>query len=286
MPTFATPGPIAVTIDVPAGDVRVVASDRADTVVEVHAGHGGDQATVDATRVELVNGQLLVKGPEQRGWGGKWGLGLLGLGRSGNVEVLVEVPSGSRVHGRTRYGDFRGEGPLGECRLRNDYGDIRIERAGPVDLSVAAGEIVVDRVEGHAEISNGAGEIRIGDVEGSAVLRSDHGDIRVGEVTGELRMTGANADMHVERALAGVDARNAYGGVRLGEVVRGAVALTSTYGRLEVGVRTGTAAWLDVSSTSGRLHNSLDERDDPAGFAETVEIRARTGYGDVVVRRA
>ncbi|MGI8415742.1 MAG: DUF4097 family beta strand repeat-containing protein, partial [Nakamurella sp.] len=35
MPTFGTPEPITVTIDLPIGDVRLTASDREDTVVEV-----------------------------------------------------------------------------------------------------------------------------------------------------------------------------------------------------------------------------------------------------------
>ena len=35
MPTFDTPEPITVVIDLSVGDVRITASDRADTVVEV-----------------------------------------------------------------------------------------------------------------------------------------------------------------------------------------------------------------------------------------------------------
>ena len=35
MPTFDTPEPITVTLELGVGDVRITASDRADTVVEV-----------------------------------------------------------------------------------------------------------------------------------------------------------------------------------------------------------------------------------------------------------
>ena len=35
MPTFDTPEPIAVTLDVGVGDIRVVAGDRTDTIVDV-----------------------------------------------------------------------------------------------------------------------------------------------------------------------------------------------------------------------------------------------------------
>jgi hypothetical protein len=56
-------------------------------------------------------------------------------------------------------------------------------------------------------------------------------------------------------------------------------------GDLEVGIRRGTAAWLDVSATAGKLHNALDAADAPEPSAEAVEVRARTSAGTVVIRR-
>jgi hypothetical protein len=35
MPTFDTPAPISVSVDIGAGNIEIIASDRADTVVEV-----------------------------------------------------------------------------------------------------------------------------------------------------------------------------------------------------------------------------------------------------------
>ena len=48
------------------------------------------------------------------------------------------------------------------------------------------------------------------------------------------------------------------GDVRLGEVVRGSVVLETRLGDVEVGIREGTAAWLDVSSKVGTIRNTLD----------------------------
>ena len=79
--------------------------------------------------------------------------------------------------------------------------------------------------------------------------------------------------------------KSAHGDVRLGEVVRGSVVLETKVGDLEVGIREGTAAWLDISSRVGKLHNALDSADKPGSSAETVEVRARTSVGDIVVRR-
>ena len=45
-----------------------------------------------------------------------------------------------------------------------------------------------------------------------------------------------------------------------------------------------SAAWLDVRSTAGGVHNALDAADAP-GAAETLEVRARTHLGDIVIAR-
>jgi hypothetical protein len=42
MPTFATPGPVAATVEVAGAQVRVTASDRTDTVVLVERTRHGD----------------------------------------------------------------------------------------------------------------------------------------------------------------------------------------------------------------------------------------------------
>jgi hypothetical protein len=40
-----------------------------------------------------------------------------------------------------------------------------------------------------------------------------------------------------------------------------------------------------VSTQFGRVHNHLDAADGPEPADETVEVRARTSYGDIVIRR-
>jgi len=76
--------------------------------------------------------------------------------------------------------------------------------------------------------------------------------------------------------------------VRIGEVVRGKVTATSKNGYVEIGVRDGSAAWLDLNAGVGRVRNELDAADEPeAGEpVDKVEIHASTKLGEVVVRRA
>ena len=68
--------------------------------------------------------------------------------------------------------------------------------------------------------------------------------------------------------------------------MRGSVTLETASGGLEVGVRRGTAVWLDLNTVAGRVTNELDDTSGPGDATDTVEVRARTYVGNIVVRRA
>jgi DUF4097 and DUF4098 domain-containing protein YvlB len=131
----------------------------------------------------------------------------------------------------------------------------------------------------------GSGDVRVRELASSAVIKNSNGDTWVGEATGELRLHAANGDIAVEHAEAGVGAKSSNGDVRLNDVVRGSVVLETSLGNLEVGIREGTSAWLDVRASAGRLINELEAADAPAASTEKVDVRARTSAGDVVIRR-
>jgi DUF4097 and DUF4098 domain-containing protein YvlB len=170
--------------------------------------------------------------------------------------------------------------------VKTSSGDVRLDTTGPLHLTASHGSITVDRVEGPAEITTSSGSMRVGTVTGVAVLKNSHGTTSVSDVTGDLRVSGANGDIIIERAQASVAATTAHGTLRVGEVTRGTVQLETSYGAIDVGVREGTAAWLDVSSSSGSVHNSLTASEGPEKSEDTVEVRARTRYGNIDVHRA
>jgi DUF4097 and DUF4098 domain-containing protein YvlB len=145
--------------------------------------------------------------------------------------------------------------------------------------------VTVDRVGGRGEIT-GSGQVSIREIDGPAVIKNLNGVTWIGEVKGDLRCNAANGDITVDRALGAVAAKTANGAVRIGEVVRGSVELGTAYGELEVGIREGTAALLDVRSQFGSVHNSLTASDGPQPTDSTVEVRARTSFGDIVIRRS
>ncbi|MET8231435.1 DUF4097 family beta strand repeat-containing protein [Micromonospora sp. NPDC005298] len=280
MPVFETPEPISVQIEMPVGDAWIAATDRTDTVVQVRPRDPSSKADVSAaeqTTVEFAAGKLLIRVPKS------WRR--YGFGAGPSVDVLIEVPSGSRLHAEASWAAFRCEGRLGDCRIKTSSG-IRLDETGPLDIDSSHGEIVVERVAGSARVKASSGKVRIGAVDGTAEIKNSSGDCWIGQSGGDTRINTAYGDITVDASMASVNARTAYGNVRLGRVVRGSIELQTSYGAIEVGVRRGTAAWLDVSSRHGRVHNALETTDSPAQTDETVEVRANTPYGDITIRRA
>jgi DUF4097 and DUF4098 domain-containing protein YvlB len=280
MPTFDTPNPISATIDVVGGDVRISAGDRSTTTVEIEptdASSDEDRRVAEQTRVEYANGRLLVKAPKLRSW--------LPRSTGGAIDLTIELPAGSHVHGGAALADFTCDGPLGECRIKTGLGQIRLDQADTPNLKTGIGDITVDRATGHAEVAAGSGEVRLRELDSTAVIKNSNGDTWVGRATGDLRVSAANGSIAVDVAQASVVAKSANGDVRLGEVARSSVVLETKIGDLEVGIPEGIAAWLDVRSGVGKIRNALEAADAPDPSAERVEVRARTSAGDVVIRR-
>jgi hypothetical protein len=280
MSTFDTPEPISATIDLGLGDLRITASDRADTVVDVRPSDPSNDEDVKAanlTRVEYTGGQLLVKAPKLRQW--------LTRSGGGSIDVTIELPAGSSVHGALASSDCQTDGRLGDCRIKTGLGRIRLDETGTLNVKSGAGEISVERATGHAEITAGTGDVRVGELGASAVIKNSNGDTRIGTAGGDLRVKAANGSIAVDLAQASVVAKSANGDVRLGDVVRGSVVLETAIGDLEVGIREGTAAWLDVDASAGKVHNALEAAGAPEPSSETVEVRARTSVGTITIRR-
>ncbi|MEU3529774.1 DUF4097 family beta strand repeat-containing protein [Streptomyces sp. NPDC038707] len=278
MPSFDTPEAISVTARVEAGSIQFAAGDRLDTVVEVRARNPKkdlDVRAADQTEVSCTNGTLTIRTP-------KSGL----FGRSGVVDVTVELPAGSRVDMSGAWTQVLGEGRLGEVRVKTSSGDVRLDTTGPLELTASHGSITVGRVEGRAEISTSTGSLRVGLLDGPAVLKNSHGGTTVDVATGALRVSNANGDIEVRRAEDSVTATTAHGTVRVADVARGTVQLETSYGAIDLGIREGTAAWLDVSSESGQVRNALTASGAPEATDDTVQVRARTRYGTIDIRRA
>jgi DUF4097 and DUF4098 domain-containing protein YvlB len=96
----------------------------------------------------------------------------------------------------------------------------------------------------------------------------------------------ANGKISVEQARAAVAAKTANGDVYLGQVERGAILAQTACGKIDVGIRDGVAAWLELSTSCGNVHNQLEAAERPGPSEDAVEVRARSSFGDIAVRRS
>jgi Putative adhesin len=285
---FNTPSPIAVTLDLYVADVRFAASDRIDTVVEVRPSDPNRAADIKAaenTRVEYDDAtrtlSIVTRKPRNRfvNFSGK---------RPESINVLLQLPTDSDIRGDAGLGDFQSDGMLGTVVLKTDLGAVRLAETGPLNLRNGLGEITVEGVSGTAEVHSGSSDIRIGAVDGTADVSTSNGEVHVGVVTGAATIKAANGSVSVDRALSDISAASSNGRVRIGEVVRGTVSATSKNGAVEVGIRQGSAAWLELNTSVGRVSNELDSAAAPESGepVDKVEVHASTKLGDVTIRRA
>jgi hypothetical protein len=284
MTSFETPQPIALSIELSQGIVNVIASERTDTVVAVNPSDRSRPADVEAARktvIDLANGTLSIKQPKPGGIAAP----VIGWKRRGAVEVTVELPERSSLRADTGFADFRCHGRLGDVDVKTGAGSLQLDETGGLRVRSGFGRFALEEASGDADIVT-TGEITIGTVAGYADVKNHNGKTWISQVGGYVRVKSANGDVTIEDAGGDVTVKTANGDIRLGRVARGSASVETAAGGLEIGIREGTAAWIDANTRFGRIRNSLSPTNDPDPSTETVQVHARTGFGDVLVTRA
>ena len=260
MSTFATPGPITAEITLQSGGAHVIAEERDSTTVEVLPANPGKKSDVEVaerTRVHFADGRLEVRSPKTR-------IGL--FTKPGTIEVTLRMPAGSVVRADTAYGDIDVDGRLAECWLKTSYGDLRADEAGVLRMESGYGDVTATRLVGDTEFRVGWGKVEVQDVSAPLHIKTS-GDVRL------------------HRVSANVQAHTGYGHVTVDEATGGTLDLATSYGRIDVGVTAGAATYLELNTSYGKVHNELVPGDRAPDGAMTVEVRARTSYGDITIRR-
>ena len=280
MPTFDTPRAITAVIDMPAGHIEIRAADRTDTVVDVRPtdpGSDADVQAVDQIRVRLLRRALSVTAPKNR---------FRSLfGRPPSVDVTVDLPTDSRVD-VNGWADIRTDGRLGDSTFDTAAGTVRLAETGRLKLRTASRRRLRRpcdrpcrchhrvRQDPHRRDRRHGGRQ---DLQRRHHARRGH------------RRRPAEHRQRRHRRRPGARHRRRQDRLRQHPGRRGGARrrrprdqLRRARGR---GPR-GTAAWLDVQSGYGTVRSLLDATDEPAPSDDTVEVRARTGYGDIVIRRA
>ncbi|MET9387411.1 DUF4097 family beta strand repeat-containing protein [Streptomyces sp. NPDC002928] len=179
MQKFDTPAPVSAVLDIPAGRIRFIAADRADTTVEIlpaDASNGRDVKAAEQTTVEYGDGVLRIEASPAKN---------RILGASGSIEVTIQLPVGSRIEAKAASAEFRGVGRLGDVAFDGAQGSVKLDEAASARLTLQAGDVSVGRLGGPAQISTQKGDLRIAEaVRGTVVLRTESGEVSVGAAHG------------------------------------------------------------------------------------------------------
>ncbi|MCX5049726.1 MULTISPECIES: DUF4097 family beta strand repeat-containing protein [unclassified Streptomyces] len=221
MQKFDTPAPIATVLDIPAGRIRFIAADRADTTVEVlpaDASKSRDVKAAEQIEVAYGEGVLRIEAPAAKN---------RILGNSGSVEVTVQLPAGSRIEAKAALAELRGVGRLGGVVFEGAQGSVKLDETESARLTLQAGDVTVGRLGGPAEVSTQKGDLHITEaVRGTVTLRTEHGGIQVGAARG---------------VSASLDAGTAYGRIHN--------ALRNTEGAADLTIH-ATTAYGDITARS------------------------------------
>lgn len=221
MQKFDTPAPIATVLDIPAGRIRFIAADRADTTVEVlpaDASKSRDVKAAEQIEVAYGEGVLRIEAPAAKN---------RILGNSGSVEVTVQLPAGSRIEAKAALAELRGVGRLGGVVFEGAQGSVKLDETASARLTLQAGDVRVGRLGGPAEVSTQKGDLHITEaVRGTVTLRTEHGGIQVGAARG---------------VSASLDAGTAYGRIHN--------ALRNTEGAADLSIHASTA-YGDITARS------------------------------------
>lgn len=283
MPRFATPEPVALHVDVSGASLTLRATATDETVVEVRPHNPARQGDVDAAArvtVDHTPGRVTVRSP-------RTGIGRLRslLGGGDRVDVQVTLPEGSALDVRG-WGEVSATGALGVVDVDSGMGDIVLDRVERATVRTAMGDVRVERVTGAADLRTSTGTVSVRAAGGDVAARTSAGDVSVGTVRGRVRAATTAGDVRIESAGTDVTASASAGDVRIQRVEGGVVAVDSSYGRVDIGVAEGVAAWLDVEARHGAVRSELADLQAPAEGDPTVELRVRAGYGDIVLHRA
>jgi hypothetical protein len=185
------------------------------------------------------------------------------------LAVTVSAPPRSRLAARAGAGDVRVTGTAGWTAVRTGSGTVELDAVdGEVDVTTGSGDVQLGAVAGRGRVRTGSGRVTVARTGGPTEIKASSGDVTVREVAGDLGV------------------RTGSGEVIVGDALAGRLDLTTGSGGLRIGVHAGVGAELDLSSGSGKARSELEVRSVAPEQAPALQVRGRTGSGDVLVTRA
>lgn len=265
MEIFETPGPLLLSLRVPAGSIEIETVDGTQTQVELEPLDAGAREAVDEAKIDLRpragDGHELIVEIEERRW--------FVVSFAPRVNVKVRCPHGTDLDLKTISADSRADGQFGTATVKTVSGDVRV-----ADLS---GDARVKSVSGDVRLSRVGGTLEIQTVSGEAVGHAAGGNVSITTVSGDVR---------IDESGGSVTTKSVSGDQFVGSFRTGATC-QSVSGDVYVGVPRGTQVWIDANSRSGDVSSELDPSEDGGEEEGSVaELRVKTMSGDIRIARA
>jgi DUF4097 and DUF4098 domain-containing protein YvlB len=265
MPTFQTPGPLLLTVRVPAGLIEIQTIEGAETEVELEpldrdAAKVIPEANVDLRGRHGGGHELVVEIEERR---------FLVFSTAPRIQVRIRCPHRADLDLKTVSADVRCEGHLGEAAVK-----------------CVSGDVSLPDVAGDARIKSVSGDVRMSQVGGAVEVQTVSGDVSAHSAGGNVSITTVSGDLRVDEAGRSVTTKSVSGDQFVGAFKADATC-QSVSGDVYVGVPRGTHVWIDANSRSGDVSSELDPSEG-GGEAEgsAAELRVKTMSGDIRIARA
>jgi DUF4097 and DUF4098 domain-containing protein YvlB len=278
MHTFETPGPTTLVVRSGAGHVTVTAEDTQRTTVELTPLNSAGADAVAATTVEQKRNAIVVEVPRHRS----------GLFRSQpSVAIVVTCPTDSVLEVKAESADITATGTFAEALVTTGSGHVQVgDVTGSAKLKSGSGAVSAGQIGKALVMSTGSGVVSVDQTGRTAQVSSGSGDIRLGEVTGDTVAKTGSGDVEVDRLSGTLITKSGSGNLVVRRAASGSVKANGASGSISIGVEQGTAAWLDVSTLTGRVVQELEQTGAPTENQQRVEITAHTVSGDLRVHRS
>ncbi len=254
-------GSIEVSCRLGAGSLTVRADEDRDDARVTVTPRQADSDLLSRSTIELRGRQLIVHVPDTQA--------SPGTRRSrDSVDVEIDLPAGTELKAVVGSADIDVQG-----------------RIGSLDIGSGSARISLDQVDGGLQVRGGSGELRVARITGPATVKGGAGRIRIGRADADLTVVVGSGDLELGAAHGQVTMRSGSGGAVIDAAERD-LNLTSGSGAFTVGLLPGQQAELDIKTGSGRVRTEMPLESSSPVASSPILIRARTGSGDVTIRRA
>lgn len=255
-------GDVAVVLDAPEGTAEVTVTTRRPVDLSAVV------ATCERGRVTVDVPALTGTDVAAAGGGGGpvFSLGRLSIGgRSEPAHVEVHLPPGADVEARTKVGDVVLQGVCGTTTISSGSGDLTVQDSGRLRAGTGSGDIRVGSLPG-GSLTSGSGDVTVRSATGPDTLevRTGSGDVDLGQMLTDVTVATGTGDITCDHG-------------------RGSFAGRTGTGAVDVRLPRGIPTWLDLSSGLGTVHRDLDIVGAPEEGQPHLQVRVRTGTGDVRV---